>query len=205
MTTPTYDPLVPQFPDDAFSVSQPQFQQNFSTLLAAFVKNHVDLNAASNAGNHNLVELLERIVPQQTDPGEFSVYTKDVEKQTDQVFMRYQGNGTEFQYTNYQLYSIKGDDKVLKQYFTFLPGKVIIYFGIFLNPGELKNILPLTPPICTKILTVSCVPLGAVQGPRKPQVELVVPVNGIVSKIGLFPSTLGVGVGSVYYFVAGKI
>jgi hypothetical protein len=207
MTTPTYDPNIPQFPDDSLSVSQPQFQRNFSTLFNAFAKNHVPLNS-SNAGNHTLLELLERVNAQQTDPGEMSVYTKDVEGQTDQIFIRYQGNGTEFQVTNYQLYSIKGDDSVLKEYFTFLPGKIIIYFGVLLKPASTKGIIPLNPPVCTKILSASCCPIGSLQGPSKPIVETVVPKDGIISKIGLLPSTLGTSITlfpSQYYFVAGKI
>jgi len=165
MTTPEIEynanfPLV----KDSYGSWQPQFKDNFTQLSRAFAVNHVPLEAASSAGNHTIIQLLEQQSSQQTGVSEFSIYSKAVQyadQETDQIFMRFQGNGTEFQFTNYQIYPLSQVDT----YFTFLPGKIICFFGIFdyatapngaLLPGgiQLKR-LNLLPAISRNIMSVN--------------------------------------------------
>lgn len=163
MTSPTdqYDSTIPQASDD-LATSQGQFLTNFEQIYNAFLINHIPLDAASNAGNHTIIQLLSSMQPFQTDAGEISIYAKLLdtkappEDQAPQLFMRYQGNQTEVPITNYQLYSIPPTPQ-RTQYFTFLPGKILIYYGtvllsgfpfnLSLNPGIGKNIL--TANFCT--------------------------------------------------------
>lgn len=154
MTQPiNYDPNFPLV-KNSYGSWQPQFLQNFTQLALAFAQNHVPLTAASDQGNHTIIQLLEKENPQQTNVSEFSVYSKPVEysdKSTDETFMRFQGNGTEFQYTNYQIYPLT----IPNSYFTFLPGKIICYFGLLnAGPGKFKN-LPLNPPIAKNIMSAN--------------------------------------------------
>jgi hypothetical protein len=141
-----------------FSQWQPQFLQNFAQLYAAFSTNHVPLDAASNAGNHTIIELVEQALPQQTNVSELAVYTKDVSGQTDQIFLRYQGNGQEVQLTTYQIYSLgnfaQGQSN---QYFTFLPGNLILIFGY--NVAKTKT-TRLRPQIIKNVITCQLTPIG---------------------------------------------
>ncbi len=171
-----YNPNTPQFPGDTFSTSQPQILANFSQLFNAFKKNHVSLDAGITAGNHTIVQLLENKSAVETDISEFSVYAKDVAGQTDQLFFRYAGNGQEVQLTNYQLYSILGDI-----YFTFLPGKLIVYFGTF-RPSSSNN-LGLFPAIARNIITVSLCPTSSATAFFKPNVKIPTTRTGIISNI----------------------
>lgn len=149
-----YNPNIPKVTDDLAS-SQPNFLNNFFQIYEAFRANHVALDAGSpNEGDHTVVEMLRQNGSFQTDVGELSVYTKSVEGQTDQLFLRYQGNGTEVQITNYQIY---GPVQLSGQsiYMTFLPGKLLVLFGAFyppnlpdgrsiqLSPYIMKNIMAL--------------------------------------------------------------
>lgn len=132
-----YEPNTPR-PDQPFNASQDELLNNFQFLYDAFSKNHVALDAASNAGNHNTIELPGQISQQQTNSGEISVYSRKVEDQTEQLFMRYQGNQTEFQVSTYQIYSIpdlkSGATTIQTTNLTFLPGNLLVYFGWVKNP-----------------------------------------------------------------------
>lgn len=160
MSLPVYNPNVPQ-PNGAggiFGPSQVDFLKNFEALYNAFAVNHVTLDAASNAGNHTVIQLAEQTTQQQTNAGELSVYSKDVSGQTDQIFLGYQGNQPEFQFTNYQIYSIppilNGANIVQTRYFSFLPGNLLVYFGyvtiasLDLQPYVAKNVV--TAIFCNK-------------------------------------------------------
>jgi len=190
MTAKSYDPNTPQFLSDSFAISQKQVQLNFQTLFDAFARNHVSLTAAANAGNHNVIELLGQPNPIQTDVGEINIYTKNVEEQTEQVFFRYQGNpGQEFQFTNYQIYSLP-PEKGLNQYFTFLPGRLIVYFGDFKgatkqNPGTIT--LELNPGIAKKIIGMTFCPNITIA--NSPSVRVLPEENGFFKKIDVFSST----------------
>lgn len=183
MTIP-YDPKVPALADNSLATSQPQILNNFSTLYEAFLRNHIPLDSVSNAGNHTIIELLQQENPVQTDINELSVYSKDVEGQTDQVFMRFQNNGTEFQFTNYQIYTVNDNS-----FFTFIPGKVIVYFGT-LNPPRpgnfINGILELVPPVARNIFSVTAntrITATTTRNRYKPLVDLVASSDGIFRKV----------------------
>lgn len=201
MTGPIYSPNEPQ-PTDSLGESQPNFQQNFLSLYFAFLKNHVSLTDNSLGGKHTIVELLEQSGSIQTDVGDISIYTKDVEGQTDQVFMRYQGNGQEVQITNYQIYTLPADPLGVRA-FTFLPGKVIAYFGItnvtFNNSNQ--STFKIMPAIAKNIITAVFSTANASNYP--PRIDTNTPVNGIYSEFMLtkvLKQPIG-GTQNIYYMV----
>lgn len=146
MTTPIYDPSVPERPSDSYATSQPEFLANFISLYQAFLKNHEPISG-TNQGVHTILELLQQTGDAQTDLNEISFYSKNVDGQTAQVFVRINNNGTAYQLTNYQIYSL---NQIANQtsYFTVLPGKFLVYFGFFTSLTN--NILNLNPPIAKK-------------------------------------------------------
>jgi hypothetical protein len=155
MTTPNpYQANKPQV-NDLFSQSQIDFLNNFSTLYNSFLVNHVALDAAASGGNHTIIQLNEQTGNFQSNVGEISVYTRDAASQTDQLYLKYQGGAAEFQFTNYQLYSIQPQtNPIFQQYFTFLPGRILIYFGRFQANFQSSAIpLPLFPPIALNIVS----------------------------------------------------
>jgi len=167
---PTYNPNKP-LRKDKFNTSQLDFLNNFMTLYTAFSANHVALDAASNAGNHNVIQLLEQPAGSmfQTDIGEISIYCKPVTDQGDQLFLRYQGNQPEFQLSAYQIYSLAtltGNGITQVQFFTFLPGKVLLYFGTINCTLPFFATLPLylKPPIAKNIITANFTLLGTTPG-----------------------------------------
>lgn len=176
-TTPSYNPNVP-LRKDKFNVSQGDFLTNFMTLYTAFSANHVALDAASNAGNHNVIQMLEQPIGSQfqTDMGEISIYCKtpvDSKNmpldQGDQLFIKYQGNVPEFQLSAYQIYGLNvlNENGVIQtQYFTFLPGKILVYFGTIKcnlpNLGGTTAPLYLRPSIAINILTMNFCALGTI-------------------------------------------
>lgn len=158
MTNPIhYDPNTP-YTKLSFADWQIQFIQNFTQLATAFAENHVPLDHATTAirGNHTYVKMPEQTGDPQTGSQEFSIYSKDVDNQTDQLFFTYPGNTPVVQFTNYQIYSVTPTSRQTT-YFTFLPGKLLIYFGTFgpFSGGSLEtNILKLNPPVAKNILSV---------------------------------------------------
>lgn len=181
MTTPKYNPNVPQYANNNLAQTQKPFLDNFLSLYNIFSVNHVPLDAGSTAGNHTIIQTLEQETSHQTDLGEISIYTKNVEDQTDQIFMRYQGNGQEFQYINYQIYSITNIPNQTS-YFTFLPGKIVVFFGNFTSLPN--NTLILYPPIAKSIMGMSFCPIGNTSSQGiKPQVNLLPQENGAFIKM----------------------
>lgn len=154
MTSPeiNYDPNTPLL-KDPFSVWQEKMLDNFMVMDPAFAVNHVSLEALSNAGNHTVVNLLEQERDQQTGNLEMTAYAKDVVDQADQLFMRYNGNGAIFQFSNYQLYPLNISNNQTG-FFTTLPGGLIVYFGRMDHPTE--NPIQLLPNICTNIISINC-------------------------------------------------
>jgi hypothetical protein len=137
---------------------QIQFQQNFTQLNNAFSKNHIALDDATVAsrGNHTYVQMPEQKNIPQTGAAEFTIFTKDVESQTDQVHFVYPGNSPVVQFTNYQIYSVP-PTLLQTTFFTFLPGKILVYFGTFgpfQRVGNTPNILVLNPPVAKNIISV---------------------------------------------------
>jgi hypothetical protein len=154
---PNYNPNTPT-PTLPYADWQSSFIQNFQQLYTAFSRNHIPLDALANAGNHTIIELTEKQIPQITSANEIAVYTKNVPGQTDQIFIRNQGNGQEYQYTTYQLYSLGNFlPGQANQFFTFLPGNIICIFGF--SVAKTKQIT-LKPPIIKNIVTCSVVPIG---------------------------------------------
>jgi hypothetical protein len=175
-----YDPNIPQFPSSSLAVTQQPFLTNFQAIFNIFSKNH-----DFATGNHLFTQLLEQAIPLQTNLGEISVFSQNALNQTDQVYLRYQGNGQIFQYTNYQLYSIS--DQFI---FTILPGRIIVYFGSFTS----QSVFTLTPlpMIARNIISISFCPLvaSATAAAGKPKVEILAAIDGIIPGIKV-TSSLG--------------
>jgi hypothetical protein len=204
MTTPAdqYNPNVPKTDDD-LATSQGNFLSNFQQLYDAFLKNHVALDDPTNPGKHNVIELLSSNDPFNTNVSELSFYAKPVEGQTDQLFMRYQGNETEVQMINYQLYSLQQTPNVKLQYFSFLPGRILVYMGIDTIPGY-PFMLNLLPPIAKNIIACNFCPAGK---PSQPTiVDPVVSNDGIIRQLKLqTPFSLIITNELMTYFVMANI
>jgi len=156
-----YDPNTPSVKLN-FADWQIQFIQNFTQLASAFSQNHVPLNdpTVENRGNHTYIQLPQQTTDAQTGSTEFSIFSKDLENQTDQIFFTYPGNTPVVQFTNYQIYSLK-DTLQQISFFTFLPGGLLIYFGIFVTFGNDKNTLFLNPPISRNIVSINLCHIGS--------------------------------------------
>jgi hypothetical protein len=193
--TPQYNPNVPQNPSDTLDVTQRQLLANFQAMFNAFLVNHVSLTGGATAGNHTIVQLLEQDSDPQTDTSEISVYVKEVEGQTDQIFLKYQGNaGQVIQLTNYQIYALP-QTPTLSQFFTFLPGKLLVYFGSFSTLQT--NVLNLFPAIAKNIMTISLcpnLPQNFKNLSYKPSIKLITPDSddGFYDKIKLVPDSSGI-------------
>lgn len=207
MSDPIYDPNVPQFSRDRLSVTQPQFQNNMLALFAAFIRDHVSIND-TNAGNHTVIRLLQQIAPIETEVSEINVFTKQVEDQTAQTFLRYQGNGQEIQFTNYQLYALP-QTELQTQYFTSLPGGIMLYFGSFIG-GSSEYDLNIAPAVCSEIITAMTCPYGTVPMTKggevyKPYVRNREKTRNGKLKIINFVSNLGTKIQDSYYIVMAKM
>ena len=201
-----YDPNVPTSPDQALSDTQPLFLNNFLQLYDIFKQNHVPLDAVSGAGNHTIIQLYEQENVFQTNVGEISVYTKDAPGQTDQIYLKYQGTaGPELQFTNYQLYSLQ-PTTTQTSYFTFLPGRILVYFGqcstvaTLLPPNATLNLLP---PIAKNIITVCVTPLGSTAA-YKPSINVQQNPQGYFNAI-TFPLSSNTQPANCFYLVMANV
>lgn len=195
-----YNANIPR-PNDDLAETQPNFLNNFFQLYEAFNRNHGALDAGSpNEGNHTVVEMLEQGNSFQTDVGELSIYSKTVEDQTDQLFLRYQGNGTEVQITNYQIY---GPIIIAGQtiFMSFLPGKLIALFGGFFPPNVPDGkTLQLSPYIMKNIMSFNICGSDTI-GRVIPTYKYIQNIAGIHTSIQLFQlSPIG-----YFYFCLGNI
>ncbi len=202
-----YNPNIPQFPYNSLAESQKNMLDNFQTLQSSFSVDHFPMDTASSAsaytGNHNIIHLKEQEDALQTGSGEISVYTKDAPGQTDQIFLRYQNNGQEFQYTNYQIYALN-PTAIQTSYFTFLPGRILLYFGQFVNLGKQKGVLNLTPAVSTNVTSVSICPIGAAfKDAQKPSIGYIATDKGIYTGIEIkIGSTSNTGtINSPYFYL----
>lgn len=186
MTIPIFDTGVPERFSDALATTQPELLNNFISLYQAFLKNHVAISE-TGAGNHTIIELLEQGGDPQTGLNDISFYSKNVEGQTDQVFVRMSSNGTAYQLSNYQLYSMPHPTDQ-QNYFTILPGKLLVYFGYFNTLPD--NILLLNPPIAKNIVSVDFCPHGFGAN-LKPTVEIIKDKNAEITKLKVADATLG--------------
>lgn len=197
--TPIYNPNVPEGPSSSIGQGQIDFLKNFMALYNAFAVDHVALDAATDAGNHKIIDLLQQSSQFQTNIGEISVYCKGAEEGekgtenilSDQIFFRYQGNQDEFQFTNYQIYSIDNSNPP-KQFFTFLPGRVIIYFGLIAVDLQNNFSIPfnLFPAIAINIITMNFCPVGTI-GSFPPTVEIQEPDSNGIYKTIILNNALG--------------
>lgn len=172
MTTPEpHPPYNTQIPVQSTTIAQAQglFQNNFERLFEAFNTDHVPLDDATNPGNHSVIRLVELNEKESTQSLEIAIYTKKVEGQTDQLFMRYQGNGKEFQITEYQIYTIQQTDNQ-KSYFSFLPGGIIVYFGRVVGFGQNEVNININPP-ASNIVGINLAGIQTVS--QQPNVSLV--------------------------------
>lgn len=153
-----YNSQIPQ-PKNEIAQGQTDFLANFNELFNAFNRDHVSLTDATNPGNHNVARMNQQDNALSTEVSEVALYSKLVPAQTDQLFYREQQNGTEIRYTNYQIYplpQILNNNGSLRQgqYFTFLPGNIIMYFG-FIFPTATPFRLELNPPIATNLFGIN--------------------------------------------------
>jgi hypothetical protein len=200
-----WNPNVPELPSDPLATSQPEILSNFATLFNAFLVNHISLAVGAGAGNHSIVELVQQGAAFQTVLNEISAYTKNAPDQTDQLFLRYQGNGQEFQYSNYQIYSVAPQNGQIP-FFTFLPGRILVYFGSFTQLPN--NTLFLYPGIAKTIFGISFCPSGPIGAAPvyKPKIDLNPGNNGLFSSMQV---TNAVGVNQIappsFYIILANI
>lgn len=210
MSTPQYNPNVPR-PGDSIATSQPDFQKNFLSLFNAFAQNHVDLEDAL-AGKHTIVELPAQTTAFLSNAGEISTYSRSEDEEGTQVFLKYQGTEEEFQFSCYQIYSVEpvplpfGGTQTI--YFTFLPGRVLLYFGVYgaaIGRSPFTQQITLIPPVAKEIITMDFCATTTTPS-LKPIVTLQVEDNGIISKINLSSASVLTSVsGFTQYMVLAKI
>lgn len=204
MTTPN-DPSPPpyntQIPVASTTIAEAQklFQNNFERLFEAFNTDHVPLDDTTNPGNHSVIRLIELPKEESTQSLEIAIYSKKVEGQTDQLFMRYQGDGDEFQITEYQIYSIVPTDNQ-EAYFTFLPGGVIVYFGRVVGFGQTQVDIELNPPLKTNISGVNLGGISTVS--QQPNVVLVAYADGFFRTVRMQSSQ---PIPDQYYLIFGNL
>jgi len=211
MTQPTtFNPNVP-LANWSYSQWQPAFLTNFEQLYAAFKANHEPLDAVSNAGNHTNVQLYDQPISPTVSNTELALFSQMVPSQVDQIFMKYQDNKTQFQWTNYQIFVVSPIGNSQTTQFTMLPGGIICYFGTWTgtgdqggtNSGFLKPLLYLNSPnIAKNLLSVNFtqitpfIPSQVSATPSvTPQIE-----NGLVNSIQLSVSNFLTVSGNISYY-----
>lgn len=207
MSTPVdYNPNIP-LRNDTIAISQSNFLNNFRDLYDVFAVNHTVLDNPLVPGDHEVVELVEQDQPINTESDEIAIYSKKVDGQTDQLFMRYPTNGKEFQLTNYQIYGINSTANQ-KSFFSFLPGGIIVYFGM-VTPNSDGFKVNLDPAICSVIMGVNLCPIGTSSSSNlmyPSWVNLVAGPNGKILQIVLNNSSvLGATPPPQYYLIFGNI
>lgn len=181
---PEYNPNLPEI-EKSIAESQDPLLSNFSTLYDAFVRNHVALDHPTNPGNHSNIQLNEQTQSISTQSQEIAIYTKKVQGQTDQIFMRYGANGKEFQITNYQIYAIAETDQQ-RSFISFLPGGIMVYFGRLFSSGTTRFNLILNPPVKTNIMGFN---LGGITTATvQPNVAVQAPIKGVYTTMVLTSS-----------------
>jgi hypothetical protein len=118
--------------------------------------------------------------------------------------MRYQGNGTEFQFSCYQTYPLTSTPSQVP-FFTFLPGKVICYFGLFNQTVStpIQNQIKLNPPIARNIISVNLT--GSNNTNSASSVTLITNTDGITTALQLSTSNINVAPATQYYIVLANI
>lgn len=197
---PQYDQNIPKVNDD-LATSQGGFLTNFQQLYNAFAQNHVALDGGATAGNHTKIEILSNPSGFQTDAGELSLYATPVPSQTNQLFMRYQGNTQDVQYTNYQVYSQGPIQPGQHGFFTTLPGGLIVYFGTIVFSAAALHYLYMNPFVCKQLLSVNFCTQGTIPS-AGPYFDVITQREGFVTTLE------GKGYSekfTYYYLIVGKI
>lgn len=154
---PVYDKNTPAQSGESLGTSQEKFLTNFQQLYDAFLRDHVALDAGATAGNHTIAQFYQQDGDIKTSVGEISAYAKNVENQTSQLFLNYQGaNDSQIQYTGYQIYT-RPPFPYQTVYYSFLPGNIMVYFGKLLigNPGVLR----IRPLVMKNLMSVNFCPI----------------------------------------------
>lgn len=199
MTTPsqpTYNPNTPQR-NTSFADWQINFQANFARAYNDFAKNHVPLDAALDAGNHTVMQLLEQSGEQQIGATELGMYSLDTPNQTSQIYL--QNGPNQYQYTNYQIYSI-APSKSQTYNFTFLPGGLLVMFGLFTRGTT--NVINLYPTVAKNIVAINTTCAGGANYPGATPLQK--NSDGIIT--GLILTPFGqTRPPSQYYFVVANV
>jgi hypothetical protein len=147
------------------------------------------------------VQIPELVNPPQTGASEFTIHNKNVEGQTNQVYFTYPGNSPVVQFTNYQLYTILPTANQTS-YFTFLPGKLIVYFGTVGNFGNNKNLfIKLIPTVCRNVISINYCTKGDTPQYTTGSIITVPDANGIIESITI-PSSLNISKSIDYVVIA---
>ncbi len=205
MSGPTIDEYNSRIPNanDFLAVSQGNFLDNFQQLYDAFATNHVALDdSILTPGNHTFIELLQQGKGPATQFGEISLYSKLVEGQTNQLFLRYQGGqAPDVQLTAYQIYPAQNLPWQIS-YFTFLPGNVIVYFGISIPESSPEGNAVNFPPYVMKNVIASAFCAQATIPTLSPTITLNKDHLGNISSASLFNLTAGY---SYFYIMIGNM
>lgn len=132
----TYDPNIPTGLVD-LDTDYLNLQKNFEQLNTSFFKNHIPLTDATvNNGKHNYVEMPNTTLAAiNASPGgplvafEGTLYTKKLAGTTELFFTR-GASGVEVQLTGPGAPSAAGNG------YTFLPGGLLIQWGLKASPGS---------------------------------------------------------------------
>lgn len=119
----TYNPNIP-LSADFIKISQAQLLNNFSSIFAAFTRNHQSFYL-NNPGFHNVLALVTQSVDPTTASDEVALYSKSGTSSQPQVFFRPSSNGTPIQLS---FQSLKTTD-TNNAYQSFMAGPYVILFG----------------------------------------------------------------------------
>jgi hypothetical protein len=129
-----YDPLKPMATDN-LNVSQGDIQGNFATANTVFDINHYPFdNVTANKGKHKFVSMPNTTIPG-TLANEGAIYTKNNigTGNQSQMFFTSNAGGQEYQLT--RAYDAFSGSFGASQGWTFLPGNLIMQYGVKNNPG----------------------------------------------------------------------
>jgi hypothetical protein len=207
MSAPTpYNPSVPLI-SESFADWQLGIYNNFTQLNNIFSVNHEPLTAASNLGNHTVVQLFNQDSSLQTNINQVGLFGFTTPNQTAQLYYQQELNGggnNPIPITNYQIYPLQALG-TQTQSFTMLPGNVIVYYGVItLNPTN--SSLLLNPQITKNLISVLFTRINSTIGVGSPTISFlpVVEENKIVTKLDLWQQTDTPITGSWYYLAFGN-
>jgi hypothetical protein len=143
------------------------------------------------------MQLYQQSGAQQIGATEMGMYSLDVPNQTNQIFL--QNGPNQYQYTNYQIYSI-APDKSQTYYFSFLPGGLLVMFGLFTRGST--NVINLYPTVAKNIVSINTTVSGGANYPGATALQK--NNDGIITGLILTPFAQVRPV-TQYYFVVANI